>query len=82
MEILKNLITQAIGTGYVEILDPRKDGVHLEAIVVSELFVGLPLLKRHRLVMSALKEKFKQDLHALAVKTYTPQEWEDKQHDL
>lgn len=81
METLKDQIIKSLGPCHVEILDPRQDGVHLEAIVVSDQFINRPLLQRHRLVMSALKERFNQDLHALALKTYTPDEWEAISHD-
>ncbi len=81
MENLKNQIVNTIGPCHVEILDPRRDGVHLEAIVVSEKFIKLSLLERHRLVMNSLKQKFKEGLHALALKTFTPDEWETWRHD-
>lgn len=81
MENLKDQIAAAVDATHVEILDPRKDGVHLEAIVVAKKFENAPLLARHRLVMNSLKQNFKEDLHALALKTYTPDEWEAFCHD-
>ena len=81
MENLKNQITKTLGPCQVQILDPRRDGVHLEAIVVSERFNSLSLLERHRLVMNSLKKQFKEDLHALALKTYTLAEWEAINND-
>lgn len=79
MENLKEKIASAVDASHIEILDPRRDGVHLEAIVVSKDFESKPLLARHRLVMNSLKQNFKEDLHALALKTYTPEEWEAMQ---
>ena len=52
---------------------------HYEATVISEAFEGKPLIKRHRLVYDALEEEMKGPIHALSLKTYTPQQWEDEQ---
>ena len=52
-----------------------EDGVHFEAIVISSEFAGLSLLNRHRRVYSALGERMGGEIHALALKTFTPQEW-------
>jgi acid stress-induced BolA-like protein IbaG/YrbA len=50
------------------------DGVHFEARVVSELFVGKLPLARHRMVYGCLGEKMGGEIHALALKTLTPAE--------
>ncbi|MDX1606819.1 MAG: BolA/IbaG family iron-sulfur metabolism protein [Candidatus Competibacterales bacterium] len=49
------------------------DGVHFEAVVVSEAFEGKSLLQQHRMVYAVLGEQVSnQAIHALALKTYTP----------
>lgn len=50
------------------------DGVHFEAEVVSPVFAGLRPLQRHRLVYAALGELMGGAIHALALKTLTPEE--------
>ncbi len=77
-EIIKTKILETLSDAEVHILDPRNDGVHLEAIVISKLFMGIPLFKQHQLVMNSLKDLFETVLHALALKTYTPQQWKEK----
>lgn len=55
------------------------DGVHFEAIVVADQFNTLNQVKRQQLVYSALQDVIRDgQLHALALKTYTPQEWQLK----
>lgn len=76
---IKQTITQALPDSIVQILDPRNDGVHLEAIVISDLFIGKSLVEQHRIVMQPLKEHFQNSLHALGLKTYTQDEWKHKQ---
>ena len=49
-------------------------GDHLEVNVVSEEFSGLSLVQQHQLVYGALKNELKTEtIHALALKTSTPQ---------
>ena len=50
------------------------DGVHFEATVVSEAFRGKLPLARHRLVYATLGERMGGEIHALALKTLTPDE--------
>ena len=76
IEDLKQVITTALETAEVHILDPRSDGIHLEALVISPAFEGIPLFKQHQLVMKALKNYFDTSLHAMGLKTFTPQAWE------
>ena len=52
------------------------DGTHFDAVIVSEDFEGKTLLERHKLVYSVLGEAMKERIHALSLKTYTPEQWE------
>lgn len=51
-----------------------EDGVHFEATVVSEAFAGKLPLARHRLVYATLGERMGGEIHALALRTLTPDE--------
>jgi acid stress-induced BolA-like protein IbaG/YrbA len=51
------------------------DGAHFEAVVVSPTFAGASRVKRHQLVYAALGERMKEEIHALSMKTLTPEEW-------
>ena len=49
------------------------DGEHFEAVVVSDVFEGLSLIKRERLVMETVREQVASgELHALSIKARTP----------
>ena len=50
------------------------DGVHFEALVVSESFRGKLPLARHRMVYATLGDRMGGEIHALALKTLTPDE--------
>ncbi len=51
-------------------------GTHLVLTIVSPKFEGLDLLDRHRLVHKTLRAEMETAIHALELKTYSPQEWE------
>ena len=57
------------------VIDDVNDGRHFTAEVTSTAFVGMPRVRQHQLVYSALGDHMKSDIHALALKTYTPQQW-------
>ena len=50
------------------------DGVHFEATVVSEAFHGKLPLARHRMVYATLGTRMGGEIHALALRTLTPEE--------
>ncbi len=53
------------------------DGRHFDVIAIGEVFASLPSpVKKQQLVFTALSEEFATDkLHAMALKTYTPEQW-------
>ena len=73
---IKRLIEQALPGAQVEVTDLVGDGDHLQAVVVAEQFRGISLVKQHQMVYSALQEELKEKLHALALKTYTPEQYQ------
>lgn len=48
---------------------------HFKVVLVSEAFCGQRLLPRHRAVNAALAQELACHIHALALHTYTPEEW-------
>lgn len=56
------------------------DGIHFEAVVVSDRFVGKSRVQQHRLVYAALGGRMeREEIHALSLKTYTPDAWRERQ---
>ena len=51
-----------------------EDGVHFEATVVCAAFAGKLPLARHRMVYATLGEKMGGEIHALQLRTLTPEE--------
>lgn len=51
------------------------DNVHFEAVVVADAFAGKRALQRHQLVYATLGAAMGTEIHALALKVYTPEEY-------
>lgn len=71
---------QAFNPAHLEVLDEshmhsRGLETHYKAVVVSEAFDGKRLIQRHQAVYAAMGALMQQ-IHALALHTYTPAEWE------
>ena len=81
IEQIKASILEVLPNATVYVADPHNDGEHFEAIVIDEQFNNISLVKQHQLVMNALKEKFATTVHALALKTFTPQKWDEQKHN-
>jgi len=54
------------------------DGEHFQALVVSAEFTGRSRVQRHQLVYAALGDRMREEIHALSMQTFTPDEWESR----
>jgi len=76
-EEIKQTLSTALPVTLVETQDLTGGGDHWQVIIVSSAFEGKGLLEQHRIVNEALKEPLAdQRIHALALKTYSPAQWE------
>ena len=51
------------------------DGQHFQALVVCAGFAGRSRVQRHQMVYGALGERMREEIHALSMRTLTPEEW-------
>jgi acid stress-induced BolA-like protein IbaG/YrbA len=73
---LQTLISKGLSCQH---LDVDGDGRHWSAVIVSPEFEGKRLIQRHKQVYATLGDRMHTDeVHALSMKTYTPQEWEQQ----
>jgi acid stress-induced BolA-like protein IbaG/YrbA len=71
--LIESLIAQHLKCEHLKVTGD--DGAHFEALIVSQEFEGKRLIQRHQRVYQALGEKMREEIHALSMKTLTPQEW-------
>ena len=55
---------------------PAGSESHFKVVLVTSQFDGKRLINRHRAVNAVLKEELAEQIHALALHTYTEQEWQ------
>lgn len=56
-------------------LEVEGDGTYFNALVVAQAFAGKRLVQRHQLVYAALGDRMREEIHALSIKTLTPEEF-------
>ncbi|HEX8479294.1 MAG TPA: BolA/IbaG family iron-sulfur metabolism protein [Telluria sp.] len=57
-------------------LEVDGDGRHFTALIVSPAFAGKRLIARHQIVYAALGDRMREEIHALSMKTLTPDEYQ------
>lgn len=82
---IESAVQEALAPLHLEVVDeshmhsvPEGAESHFKLLVVSERFAGQGLVARHRTLNRLLREEFAGGLHALALHTWTPEEWFEK----
>ncbi len=70
-ESIESSIRASLACERVEVVG---DGQHFQALVVSAAFAGKSRIQRHQLVYAAMGERMREEVHALSMKTLTPEE--------
>ena len=72
-ELVKSYIAAGLDCTHLEV---EGDGQHFTAVIVSPAFAGKRLIQRHQLVYAALGDRMREEIHALSMKTLTPEEFQ------
>ena len=73
-------VQQYIAAGLAcDYLTVAGDGQHFEAVIVAAAFSGKNRVERHRLVYQSLGDRMRAEIHALSMKTLSPEEWAQQQ---
>lgn len=77
-ETLEERIRQGLGgVSHIVVNDLTGTKDHWEAVIVSDAFSGKSRIQQHQMVYAALGELMSGPIHALALKTYTPESWSE-----
>ncbi|PMJ90134.1 BolA/IbaG family iron-sulfur metabolism protein [Vibrio sp. 10N.261.55.A7] len=84
-EILESKIQETFSPVYMEVVNesymhyvPKGSESHFKVTIVSEEFESKRLIARHRAVNTLFAEELATQIHALAIHTYTPEEWQQE----
>jgi BolA protein len=88
-EALEIRIRDSLMATHVEVIDEshlhaghagaRDGGQHFRAVIVSEKFAGLNRIRAQQLVYQSIEEWMGKEIHALSMKTFTPEAWAAQQ---
>jgi len=75
-ENLEERIRQGVNdVSHIVVKDLTGTKDHWEALIASEAFAGKSAIEQHQMVYAALGELMAGPVHALALKTYSPESW-------
>ncbi len=78
---IKVFLEEALPDARIQVEDLTGSGDHWQVLVVSGGFAGKTRVEQHQMVMEPLRERLhSNEIHALALKTYTPEKWEKLQN--
>ena len=80
---IENKITQALKPQHLSVINesnkhnvPAGSESHFKVIIVAEEFNNCTLIDRHRKINELLAAELASDIHALSLRTLTPEEWQ------
>ncbi len=77
LDEIKSTVEKALPGSTVEVRDLTGGGDHFQVLIVSSAFEGKGLVDQHQMVYGSLREALgNESIHALALKTYTPEQWQ------
>ena len=77
---IKRLISEGLDCNFIAI--EGDDGVHFSGVVVSSSFEGKTRVRQHQAVYATLGTLMGNEIHALQLQTYTPEQWAEIAKDL
>jgi acid stress-induced BolA-like protein IbaG/YrbA len=72
-ELIHGYLSQGLDCTHLEV---EGDGQHFTAVIVSPAFAGKSRIQRHQIVYAALGDRMREEIHALSMKTLTPEEYQ------
>ena len=75
IEQLQEMLNTAFPGDEIRLSSPMGDNNHFQLLVVSPRFDGKTMIEQHQLVYQALGDSMREAVHALSLKTYTPEQW-------
>lgn len=76
-EDVRKLIEDGLAGAEARIVS--EDNTHYAAVVISDAFEGKRPLARHQLVYQCLGSRMGNEIHAMSIRAYTPDEWREQQ---
>ncbi|MDZ7662433.1 BolA family protein [Thiohalophilus sp.] len=82
--VIEEKLAQQIHPSHLQVINesgnhnvPPGSESHFKVVIVADSFDGKPLIARHRMINEVLAEELQNNIHALALHTYAPDEWQE-----
>ncbi|NQY90491.1 MAG: BolA family transcriptional regulator [Deltaproteobacteria bacterium] len=73
---IEKILGESIAGAQVQAEDTKgNSGDHFRVTVVAEVFEGMGMVARHRVVYEALGDNMRERIHALTMETLTPEQY-------
>ena len=83
---IESKLSEGLKPSHLEVINesamhsvPSGAELHFKVVAVSTAFEGKPLVQRHRMINDLLADELKEQIHALTMRTLTPDEWTKKE---
>ena len=76
--LIKEMIKKAISNADIKVYDTTGTADHFKVIVVSDVFKGMPLINRHKLIYKSLDKYITKEIHALQLIVQTEEEYSNE----
>tara|TARA_B100001029_G_C15060937_1_gene458432 strand:- start:3137 stop:3385 length:249 start_codon:yes stop_codon:yes gene_type:complete len=76
-DILKRL-TQNFSGAKIDVQDLTGSSNHYSILIISDYFIDMPLIDRHKKIYTIFQDEMTIEIHALQIKTFTYTEWTKK----
>jgi BolA protein len=87
-QTIEDKLTQNLSPLHLEVVNesnnhnvPPGSESHFKVVVVSDQFEGKSLIQRHRMINEVLQDELQNKIHALALHTYTQEDWQQRHGD-
>ena len=74
---IKQKLVNIFKNDIIEVIDTNGMNDHFSIFVISDKFLNMSLIDRHKLIYKSLNEYITKEIHALQIKTYTEKEFKD-----
>ena len=72
---IKQKLVNIFKNDIIEVIDTNGMNNHFSIFLISDKFLNMSLIDRHKLIYKLFEKELTNEIHALQIKTYTKDEW-------
>ena len=72
---IKQKLVNIFKNDIIEVVDTNGMNNHFSIFIISDKFLNMSLINRHKLIYKQFEKELTNQIHALQLKTYTKEEW-------